>query len=114
MGERNTANREGDVVLIHYQDQPVAYARIDGINPDVKKDWYQVTLLLLTIPAQSVTWILRDEYINGTPFTMGGQSMRLEKVRGSTPGGGPQDKEQAQDAKSFGKVSNVIVFKKPH
>ena len=59
----------------------MAYARIEGINPDIKKDWYQVTLLLLTIPAQSVTWILRDEYINGASFTMGGQSMRLEKVK---------------------------------
>ena len=72
MKDEKAVNREGDVILIHYQDQPVAYARIEGINPDIKKDWYQMTLLLLTIPAQSVTWILRDEYINGASFTMGG------------------------------------------
>ena len=96
MTDESVANREGDVVLIHYQDQPMAYARIEGINPDIKKDWYQVTLLLLTIPAQSVTWILRDEYINGTSFTMGGQSMRLEKVKKVFPGGAPQDNDQPQ------------------
>ena len=114
MSDRNAANRKGDVVLIHYQDQPVAYARIEGINPDIKKDWYQVTLLLLTIPAQSVTWILRDEYIHGASFTMGGQSMRLEKVERVFPGGAPQDNGQPQGPKSSEKASKVIAFKKQH
>ena len=71
------ANREGDVVLIHYRDKPMTYARIETIKADYKKDWFHVTLLLLTIPAQVVTWILKVYYINGNPFTMGGQSMRL-------------------------------------
>jgi len=114
MTEESAGNREGDVVLIHYQDQPMAYARIEGINPDIKRDWYQVTLLLLTIPAQSVTWILRDEYINGTSFTMGGQSMRLEKVKKVFPGGAPQDNGQPQGHKSPDKASKVIAFKKQH
>ena len=75
-------NREGDVVLVHHEEKPAFYARIETIGPDVKKEWFQVTLLLLTLPARTVTWILREEYINGAPFTMGGQAMRLEKVRG--------------------------------
>ena len=50
MKQEPTLNREGDVVLVHYQDQPMAYARIEAITPDVKKDWFQVTLLLLTVP----------------------------------------------------------------
>ena len=114
MTDKNAANREGDVVLIHYQDQPMAYARIEGINADIKRDWYQVTFLLLTIPAQSVTWILREEYINGTSFTMGGQSMRLEKVKRVFPGGSPQDNGQQQVPKSSEKDSKVIAFKKQH
>jgi hypothetical protein len=114
MSDKNAANREGDIVLIHYQDQPVAYARIEGIHPDVKKDWYQVTLLLLTLPAQSVTWILRDEYINGTSFTMGGQSMRLVKVKRVFPEGAPQDNGQPQGPKSSEKTSKVIAFRKQH
>jgi hypothetical protein len=110
MTDESVANREGDVVLIRYQDQPMAYARIEGINPDIKKDWYQVTLLLLTIPAQSVTWILRDEYINGASFTMGGQSMRLKSE------GFPRGcKTMApQGHKSPDKASKVIAFKKQH
>jgi len=114
MTDESTSHREGDVVLIHYQEQPMAYARIEGINPDIKKDWYQVTLLLLTIPAQSVTWILRDEYINGTSFTMGGQSMRLEKVKKVFPGGAPLDNDQPQGPKASEKASKVLAFKKQH
>jgi hypothetical protein len=109
-----SANREGDVVLVHYQEQPVVYARIEGINRDIKRDWYQVTLLLLTIPAQSVTWILREEYINGTSFTMGGQSMRLERVKRAFPGGAPQDDGRPQGSKPSEKASKVIAFKKQH
>jgi hypothetical protein len=80
MWKKREGNQEGDVVLIHYQDKPMAYARIEAIEPDIKKDWYQVTLLLLTIPAQTVTWILREAYIHGELFTMGGHSVRLERV----------------------------------
>ena len=72
--------KEGDIVLVYHQDQPALYARIEAIEPDVKKDWYRLTLLFLTIPAQTVTWILCEEYINGTSFTMNDQPMRLEEV----------------------------------
>ena len=74
-------NGVGDVVLIYYQDEPSVYARIEAVVPDVKRDWYQVTLLMLTIPPQTATWILREEYFNGTPFTMGGQPLRIEAVQ---------------------------------
>jgi hypothetical protein len=114
MTNESAVNREGDVVLIHYQEQPAAYARIEGINPDIKKEWYQVTLLLLTIPAQSVTWILREEYINGASFTMGSQSMRLEKVKRVSTGGAPEDGGRPQGPKSTEKASKVIAFKKKH
>lgn len=114
MKEEKAVNREGDVVLIHYQDKPMAYARIEGISPDVKKDWYQVTLLLLTIPAQPVTWILREEYINGASFTMGGQSMRLEKVKKAVPGERPKDNGRPQGPKPTEKASKVIAFKRQH
>ncbi len=71
---------EGDLILIHQEDQPIAFARIEFIEPDSKKDWYQVTLLLLSIPVQEATWILKWSYVQGDPFTMGGKPMRLEKV----------------------------------
>ncbi len=72
--------QKNDIVLIHLEDQPLAFARIEDISPDIKKDWYHVKMLLLQVPLQVATWILRDTYINGDEFTMGGKKMRLEKI----------------------------------
>jgi hypothetical protein len=103
----------GSLVLVHYQDRPTLYARIEAIEPDVKKDWFRLTLLLLTIPAKTVTWILREEYIRGGPFTMGGQAMRLESVpphrpekAAKEPPEGPQSKE------GITRSNKVIPFKR--
>ena len=71
---------EKDLVLIYFEEKPLAFARIESILPDSKKNWYHVKLLLLQIPLQVVTWILRDVYISGAEFTMNGKKMRLEKV----------------------------------
>ena len=69
-----------DIVLIYFEDKPLSFARIEEILPDAKPDWYHVKLLMLQIPPQIVTWILRDVYINGEEFTMNEKRMRLEKV----------------------------------
>ncbi|MGD8613908.1 MAG: hypothetical protein PVI93_23030, partial [Desulfobacterales bacterium] len=45
---------------------------------------YHVKLLLLQVPLQVVTWILKDVYISGNEFTMNGKRMRLEKVESPT------------------------------
>lgn len=71
---------EKDIVLIHLDDKPMVYARIESIDPDWKKGWYHVKLLMLQIPLHVVTWILRDVYIDGGEFTMNGVRMRFEKV----------------------------------
>ena len=69
-----------DLVLIYVEDNPMAFARVESIEPDIKRGWFQISLLILQIPPTIVTWILRDSYINGDEYTMGGQRMRLEKV----------------------------------
>ncbi len=102
---------EGDVVLVHYQEKPASYARIETIEPDIKKGWYQVTLLLLTLPTQTVTWILREEYINGAPFTMGGQPMRLEKVQRVIVEEKSEDVVTPSGEEGKGKVAKIIPFK---
>ncbi|MBA3029422.1 MAG: hypothetical protein FP816_11535 [Desulfobacteraceae bacterium] len=71
---------ENDLVLIHHENQPLGFARIEIIEPDHKRGWFHVKLLILNLPLQVVTWILRDAYINGEEFTMNGKKMRLEKV----------------------------------
>ena len=80
-GKEEIMARENDVVLIYLEDSPVSFARVESIEPDSKKDWYQIKLLMLQIPVQVVTWILKDIYINGEEFFMGGKRMRLEVVK---------------------------------
>jgi hypothetical protein len=69
-----------DIVLIHLEDSPVSFARVESILPDPKQDWYQIKLLMLQIPLQVVTWILKDAYINGEEFHMNGKKMKLQTV----------------------------------
>ncbi|MBT3386373.1 MAG: hypothetical protein HN417_00425 [Desulfobacula sp.] len=69
-----------DIVLIYLEDAPVFFARVESILPDAKKNWYHIKLLMLNIPLKVVTWILKDDYINGSEFHMNGQKMKLEKV----------------------------------
>ncbi len=69
-----------DLVLIYVEDKPMAFARVEDIEPDVKRGWFQIKFLILQIPPTLVTWILRDAYLNGVEYTMGGQKMRIEKV----------------------------------
>jgi len=89
---------ENDIVLIYFEDQPLSFARIEQILPDSKPDWYHVKLLMLQLPLQAVTWILRDRYIMGDEFTMNGKRMRLEKV--VCPDALPEetDSEEEKDA----------------
>lgn len=69
-----------DLVLVHVDNRPGFYARVEEIAPDVKKGWWQVKLLVLTFPLQVYTWILDESQIGGAPFTMGGTPLMLEKV----------------------------------
>lgn len=69
-----------DIVLVHVDDKPGFYARIEEIAPDVKPGWWQVKLLVLTFPLQVFTWILDEFQLEGAPFTMGGTPLRLEEL----------------------------------
>jgi hypothetical protein len=70
----------GDLVLIYFEDKPMSFARVEDILPDSKPGWFHIKLLMLQVPLQVVSWILRDAYILGDEFTMNGNRMRLEKV----------------------------------
>ncbi len=103
---------ENDVVLIYFEDKPAVFARIESIEPDIKKDWYHITLLLLTIPTQTVTWILRDAYIDGSPFTMGGKPVRLEKVKRAKVKIDQEAPLKSKEEKGLAGAGTVIPFKK--
>jgi hypothetical protein len=104
---------ENDIVLIHLEESPLAFARIESIEADIKRGWYHVKFLLLQIPLQTVTWILRDVYINGEPYTMGGKTMRIEKVVCPPDESPDVQKPQPEDKSgSDGKVISLADLKK--
>jgi len=74
-----------DLVLVHVDNKPGFYARVEDIVPDVKPGWWQVKLLVLTFPLQVYTWILDDSQVAGSPFTMGGTPIMLEEVVSPEP-----------------------------
>ena len=101
------------MVLVYYEDKPAFYARIEAIEPDTIREWVQVTLLILLIPAQTVTWTLREEYINGVIFTMGGQPMRVEKVEPTVEREKPVEDDELSLVKEGGsRTGKVIPFKR--
>lgn len=103
----------GDVVLIHFKEEPSFFARIDSIEPDIKKDWFHVKLLILAIPLTTVTWILREEYLNGVPFTMEGNPLRIEPVRPlDTDSYEREDKTEIPEGTRTAKGSKVVPFAK--
>lgn len=109
-----------DIVLVHIDNSPGFYARIEQVNPDRKPGWWQVQLLVLTLPLQVYTWTLEEEQINGTPFTMGGTPIRLEKVECPEPlqeeleelKEEPRQEEEEKKSKPGGKVVSIFDHKK--
>ncbi len=101
---------ENDLVLIYLEDNPLAFARIESILADAKPDWYHVKLLMLQVPPQIVTWILRDVYIDGKEFTMNGKRLRLEKVVAPVEPGDDNDTEQEDASKTTSKNGGANVI----
>ncbi len=91
--------QEGDLVLVHVEDTPAFFARIECISSDVKPEWHQVNLLVLQVPLVEVSWVLRGEYLNGESFTMGGKKVLLETVEapGKEPPPGKDGRPQEDD-----------------
>lgn len=83
---------ENDIVLIYLEEEPLVFARVESILPDAKPDWYHISLLMLQVPLQMTTWILKDVYINGDTFTMNGKKMRIEKIEAPVQ---PAEEEEA-------------------
>ena len=75
----------GDIVLIAAKEpQMLVYAVVGGIVRDdsrAKAEWWHVTLHILTMPPQTVTWILRTPQLTGQEiFTMGGEGRFIKAV----------------------------------
>jgi hypothetical protein len=106
-----------DLVLVHIDNKPGFFARIEDISPDIKPGWWQVKLLVLTLPMQIYTWILDDSQINGAPFTMGGTPISLEKVispmeRQETEGSPEVRRQESSESGKAGGAKVVSLFDK--
>ena len=84
-----------DVILVHLDDQPAFYARVEEILFDVKPGWRRMRFLVLTAPPQETTWILEPSQIDGDPFTMGGKPVRIERLADPVPAEPPPEEDAA-------------------
>ena len=92
-----------DLVLVHLDRHPAFYARINDITPDVKRGWYQVELLVLSLPPQTLVWILEETHLQGEEYTMGGRPVQLTLIPPIAP---PQPGSPAPAGK--GKVIPLV------
>ena len=101
-----------DIVLIHVDNKPGFYARVEEISPDVKPNWWQVRLLVFTFPLQVFTWILDEFQLEYAPFTMGGTPIQLEPVVSPLEEERLQqeqkEKEELKRARQEGSSSKVV------
>jgi hypothetical protein len=105
-----------DLVLVHVDNKPGFFARVEDISPDVKPGWWQVKLLVLTLPLQVYTWILDESQVGGAPFTMGGTPIMLEKVISPVPegkgGASPPSDDEGGGKEKKGKIVSLAERKK--
>ena len=74
----------GDIVLV-VAEQPssMIYALVTGFEPDASKrdEWWHISLQILSVPPQKVTWTLRTPQFTGQEiFTMGGEKRFVAAV----------------------------------
>jgi hypothetical protein len=74
----------GDLVLIVTETpQACLYGLVSGFERDQRKrdEWWRITLQVLTVPPQEISWILRPEQFTGREiFTMGGEKRFIKAV----------------------------------
>ncbi len=104
----------GDIVVVAGKEPEfVTYGVIVAVERDDtrKNEWWHVTMELLGIPLQKVTWTLRTPQFTGQEtFTMGGKGRFIQALRidlGKGPG--KIDPEAPQDESKKGSAVLRIV-----
>ncbi|MBU0482578.1 MAG: hypothetical protein KKG47_15915 [Proteobacteria bacterium] len=91
----------GDIVLVLTENpQAVVYALVRNFERDTTRrdEWWHVSMQLLTLPVQSVTWTLRKEQFTGCEiFTMGGDKRFIKAVDLGSPPYLPGEKDKKKD-----------------
>ena len=95
-------------VILTENPQTLTYALVSGFERDTAKvdEWWHVTMQLLSVPPQKVTWTLRTSQFTGADiFTMGGEKRFIKAVDFSEPDAKPSEaklsmaKPKAKDSK---------------
>lgn len=80
---KSTTER-GDIVIIAAKEpRMLTYAVVTNIERDEtrKEEWWHVTMQILGIPIQKITWTLRTPQFTGAEtFTMGGEARFIQAV----------------------------------
>lgn len=97
---------QGDIVLIAANDPPMlVYGFVNSIerDPTRKDEWWHVTMSLLTVPPQQVTWTLRTQQMTGMEtFTMGGEGRFMKAVVFSVENSPKNDPQKNSSEKRSG------------
>ena len=101
---------EGEVVLIHLNCSPAYFARVDRIEPDLKDGWWKLELLLLALPAERITWVIREEHMAGAQFMIAETLIRIEQVPPIALQETEQVEEERKESGPVRDVAKVISF----
>ncbi len=97
---------EGEVILIHLDGSPTYFARVDRIEPDVKDGWWKLEFLLLTLPAERITWVIEESHMAGAQFMIGETLIWIEQIRPLSSG----DNHDEGNGKPVPTGAKVIPF----
>jgi hypothetical protein len=97
---------EGEVILIHLDSSPAYFARVDRIEPDVKDGWWNLEFLLLTLPAERITWVIEESHMAGAQFMIGETLIWIEQIPPLASG----EKREEENSKPVPTGAKVIPF----
>jgi len=108
----------GDLVLIAIEEpKSVVYAIVSEIIRDdsKKEEWWLVTMQILSVPPQQVTWTLREAQFTGAEiFTMGdeGRFIQAVNLHNSGPVGSVPPKPAKKRPKSIAKKDKISPLRR--
>lgn len=106
---------EGDIVLIAMADPAsVVYALVTEIDRDETKrdEWWHVTMHILSVPPQKVTWILRESQFTGKEiFTMGNEGRFVKAIDFKGPGADKKVRKENPKKKNSPRKTSLHLVK---
>ncbi|WP_457574848.1 hypothetical protein [Desulfolithobacter sp.] len=103
----------GDLVLVVAKEpQMLVYALVTNIERDTSRrdEWWHVSMQVLTVPPQKMTWTLRTPQMTGQEiFTMGGEERFVKAVRFDMDQPGPSKEPRPGPGKKQAKTRLRVV-----